>query len=315
MRGRASSVLFLALACGGKGPPAEGPDGSSAGSTGSTDSTDSTDGSTGDWTATGGPSEGTSGATTDTAEPPPDCESLESEADCLAEPETTGGYCSWVDPIHVLDGDSPSCQLNDTIARCMTRLVGGPTGGPEPPPGCGDSGLEPVSYRLVGEDVWLVPGTFWLSLPQGLRRCYWDASTGELDDGPLACDCACELDLLDRTWLECEVLGQDCPEGQKCSGWSERPEDPLRASCVREPDQPAGPGEPCALAERPEDACGKGLQCVAADHVPGCTGDGCCSPFCDPAAEDTCATRIAGTTCVPWTELTGQEGDVSVCGA
>jgi hypothetical protein len=49
-------------------------------------------------------------------------------------------------------------------------------------------------------------------------------------------------------------------------------------------------------------SCDPGLACADAAGVPGCTGSGCCSPFCDTSAMNECPDAAMGQICEPWFE-------------
>jgi len=92
---------------------------------------------------------------------------------------------------------------------------------------------------------------------------------------------------------KCDPLLQDCADGQACYF------DPFVEAFVCGQDY-SGPdmgahGDPCDYI----DACDPGLNCTFADFVPGCQGSlGCCSPFCDTTAPNTCPGMAEGEECV-----------------
>lgn len=61
-------------------------------------------------------------------------------------------------------------------------------------------------------------------------------------------------------------------------------------------------------------SCDPGLACADAAGVPGCTGSGCCSPFCDTSAPNECPDMDVGQVCEPWfeTPVPGYE-NVGLC--
>jgi hypothetical protein len=67
------------------------------------------------------------------------------------------------------------------------------------------------------------------------------------------------------------------------------------AHCVPHTDAPYGSyGDECLYLTD----CAPGHVCVLAEHVPGCTGDGCCTTYCDPAEGDAqCPDVGLGQTC------------------
>jgi hypothetical protein len=104
----------------------------------------------------------------------------------------------------------------------------------------------------------------------------------------------------------CDPLAQDCAEGRLCL--------PALDSFVCEVDGWSGAGaygDPCEYAN----ACDPGLVCLSPEYVPDCMAGGCCSPFCETTAPNTCPGD--GQACIPWFEE-GQapEGyeSVGVCG-
>ncbi|MCB9700983.1 MAG: hypothetical protein H6711_03765 [Myxococcales bacterium] len=105
----------------------------------------------------------------------------------------------------------------------------------------------------------------------------------------------------------CDPLAQDCPGATDLclpSGdeWI----------CYLDASGDAGQfGDPCEYLT----ACDPGLMCVGAEIVPGCMASGCCSPFCDISAPNTCPG--VGQVCLPWYEEgTAPRGyeNVGVCG-
>lgn len=71
---------------------------------------------------------------------------------------------------------------------------------------------------------------------------------------------------------ECDPLSQDCPAGDACYVMQEG------TACVVDASGEQGAElDVCEFVN----VCDPGLQCVAADAVPGCAGGACCTPFCD----------------------------------
>jgi hypothetical protein len=150
-----------------------------------------------------------------------------------------------------------------------------------------------------------------------------------------------------------QCLGQlyECPEGSDCHPADNPPAfetclfpcDPLAPDCIwdlgcypsrydeylpvavhtcqpdsAQPDYPrVGYGEPCGV--HPE--CEYGMFCSPQHEVPGgCDEDprfGCCTPYCDVAAPNTCPGMDEGQECLPWYEAgaapAGLE-DLGYCG-
>ncbi len=90
----------------------------------------------------------------------------------------------------------------------------------------------------------------------------------------------------------CHPLGADCGDDEACLSFYGT------FACTRsQSDTPA-----LSACELPF-GCAPGLACLGGDIVPGCTGDRCCSPYCDladPLAAETCAAIDPALTCVPW---------------
>lgn len=90
---------------------------------------------------------------------------------------------------------------------------------------------------------------------------------------------------------DCDPLAQECGPGQACY---------LAAGTLQcaphDSDEPGLAGDPCDFIY----VCDPGNTCLLADMVPGCEGGiGCCAPFCDASATDTCDALQPGTSCVP----------------
>jgi hypothetical protein len=58
-------------------------------------------------------------------------------------------------------------------------------------------------------------------------------------------------------------------------------------------------GAPCFYIN----GCNAGLFCTAAEEVPGCAGEACCSEFCDINLPNSCAGMADGQVCIPWWEM------------
>ncbi len=86
----------------------------------------------------------------------------------------------------------------------------------------------------------------------------------------------------------CDVLEQDCLYGEVCF-----PNSQIGSIC--EPGSGEGSyGDPCEFVN----ACEPGLACLFQEAAPDCKGSGCCSPFCDTSAPNTCPG--AGEVCTSW---------------
>lgn len=95
----------------------------------------------------------------------------------------------------------------------------------------------------------------------------------------------------------CDPVAQDCgADDQGCypiNDWF---------ACAPFIDEQLELGDPCEFIN----VCPPGLFCADAPQLPACEGTGCCAPFCDVEAADTCDAQLAGTVCMPWYEA-GQE--------
>ena len=89
----------------------------------------------------------------------------------------------------------------------------------------------------------------------------------------------------------CDPLAQDCPDSDLCLPVGEG------FGCVSDASGEGGAyGDPCEYAN----SCKPGLACLNPEYVPDCQASGCCSPFCDTSAPNTCPTE--GQVCIPWYE-------------
>ncbi len=107
----------------------------------------------------------------------------------------------------------------------------------------------------------------------------------------------------------CDPLGQNCNEGEGCY--------PVNDTFACAPD---ASGDMGGVAEVCEflNVCDPGSACIPPDMLPACEGSyGCCSPFCDVAAADTCDALLPGTVCRPWWDGGGPQGcssgEIGVC--
>ena len=89
----------------------------------------------------------------------------------------------------------------------------------------------------------------------------------------------------------CDPLAQDCPEGQSCLPYSGSES----FVCLGDYSGDAGAfGDLCEYLN----GCDPGLACLKPEYVPDCMSGGCCSPFCDTTALNTCPGD--GQECIPW---------------
>lgn len=83
------------------------------------------------------------------------------------------------------------------------------------------------------------------------------------------------------TVFECDLVANDCGEGEKCSPWANDGGDEWNATrCVPVAREPVGPGEPCATEGSPVsgfDDCAAGSVCIEVDPT---TLMGVCEPLC-----------------------------------
>jgi hypothetical protein len=89
----------------------------------------------------------------------------------------------------------------------------------------------------------------------------------------------------------CDPLAQDCGPEELCLPSGDE------FDCFLDMSENDGEyGDPCEYAN----ACDPGLLCLNPEYVPDCPGNGCCSPFCDVTAPNTCPGD--GQVCIPWFE-------------
>ncbi len=98
----------------------------------------------------------------------------------------------------------------------------------------------------------------------------------------------------------CNPIANECGPGQGCFPSGEF----FQCAPVAEGGEP---GDTCQFLN----ACENGSACVNPTQVPGCTGAGCCSSYCDLTAQDPGC--LAGQECLPWYEM-GQEPDACLEG-
>lgn len=97
----------------------------------------------------------------------------------------------------------------------------------------------------------------------------------------------------------CDLLGQDCPEGEKCAPFADHFDSPGydAARCLDVVEEPAQDGEPCMVMGDEwsgRDDCDVGLVCYELDPE---TDTGVCRALCDPGGA---ACSDPSTTCVSW---------------
>lgn len=179
--------------------------------------------------------------------------------------------------------------------------------------GCSDSRCGPLSPdpRAVGESCTIEDGPW-----SGIDDCDVSAFCWNVDpesnQGVCVAMCMgseanplCEDDALSCFQLSgssviacvpsCDPLAPDCPPAMTCAMGLGNDYAPL---CISQSlNVPTGTGSDC---EYPL-GCGSGFACVAAQNVPGCTGESCCTPVCDiesptcPPEQSVCA-QVPSTT-------------------
>lgn len=102
-----------------------------------------------------------------------------------------------------------------------------------------------------------------------------DTSTGTTPTTGCSGDCGPDLPAID-----CDLLAQDCPPGNKCSSNGDV------TFCAPLDPAPGGPGQACTVTAKGVDSCAAGSFCWV-DEV--------CHPLCSPDADPSCA---PGSACV-----------------
>lgn len=88
----------------------------------------------------------------------------------------------------------------------------------------------------------------------------------------------------------CSPLAQDCDGTRMCVAYASA------FLCAPDVSDDLGaPGDPCLFIN----VCDPGSYCADRFAIPGCKTDGCCTPFCDVDAPDTCGSALPGTQCTP----------------
>jgi hypothetical protein len=116
--------------------------------------------------------------------------------------------------------------------------------------------------------------------------------------------CLAELDEMAPLCLQlCDPLLQDCALGESCVSLES-----VDFVCV--PSGGKGQGEGCGPLD-----CAPGLHCAAAEALPTCDHERCCTPYCDLTDPEGCA-DAGSTECVPFAD--GNEPpqfyDMGYCG-
>lgn len=110
---------------------------------------------------------------------------------------------------------------------------------------------------------------------------------------------------------QCDPLVQDCAEGEGCY---ESGTGGFFCFAQDETAGEAGYAAPCGTLNY----CDAGLMCAAAEMVPGCASDYCCTEFCDASgAPEQCSGAAQGQTCAPYFAADAAPpgfADVGVCG-
>ena len=90
----------------------------------------------------------------------------------------------------------------------------------------------------------------------------------------------------------CDPLMSTCEPGESC-----QPHSNGLFTCVPVANEGTY-GDGCTFIND----CGPGHACLGATAVPNCMELGCCTPYCDTTAPDTCPDAMQGVACQPWHE-------------
>lgn len=101
-----------------------------------------------------------------------------------------------------------------------------------------------------------------------------------------------------------------CAEGEVCRA---EPADGLPVCVTADSASISGADGSCA-----DDVCGPDALCASDDVLPSCDSFECCTPWCDlddPAADESCASAVSGTSCSPYFVGVAPEGleSLGVC--
>lgn len=148
------------------------------------------------------------------------------------------------------------------------------TGGPQGTSTTGDAGESSTSWRPPPSP----PPTTGSGDATGLPPS--STSTGEPEPVDPCSFLGCDHDVPPIEW--CDFFDNDCPEGEKCTLWSNDGSGWLNATrCVPVVDEPIGPGEPCQAQGdfllSGFDDCDYASICWYLDLE---TGEGTCLPLC-----------------------------------
>ncbi len=141
-------------------------------------------------------------------------------------------------------------------------------------------------------------------------QCVGSPDSPQCDDPGASCVIA-NNGVLTLCLPTCDVLLQDCPEGEACYPA------PDGFACAPDASGPdlGGYQDACGYTN----ACDAGLFCAVAAVVPSCDSEACCSEFCDLSAEDpdsACSGQADGQACTAWYEdgqgVPGTE-DIGAC--
>ncbi len=96
---------------------------------------------------------------------------------------------------------------------------------------------------------------------------------------------------------ECDPLAPVCAGAEVCANAGSSPGSDVFVCVPSPPLVVLAFAEPCQYLPY---VCGPGLACVAAEHVPGCDANGCCTTVGELSQMPTCPGR--GQTCLPFDE-------------
>ncbi|MCA9707818.1 MAG: hypothetical protein KDK70_18345 [Myxococcales bacterium] len=158
------------------------------------------------------------------------------------------------------DGDPTGMSDGDTIAPTTTTTMAPETGS--------DGPVMTTSMPTTGTTT------------LGTDSATEDTGVDDADDQGCSFYAGCAPDG-GGIHFECELIAQDCPEGEKCMPWADDGGLLWNATrCSPIDDSPAGVGEPCVVegsAVSGLDDCAQGLMCFEVDPN---TNQGTCDDLC-----------------------------------
>lgn len=145
--------------------------------------------------------------------------------------------------------------------------------------GGGASGIDSCD---VGSMCWNVDPRTWIG--ECVELC--DVNEGPPCADPSRSCVSANGGLLPLCLLDCDPIGQSCSVGENCY--------PIDGGFVCMPE-----GAPMEVEDQLHTMCPQGMFDANADQDPTCSGELCCTPFCDLTAPPTCE---IGTECIPFVE-------------